>query len=122
MFRLMLITLYTLSILLFSDTLVVVNDAYAGCCMCGHKTKGCTPPGKLYKGILCPKCIQSDPEIARLGVPEHLMDIKVILNLPFTTAQSDMPDRLLTLVSGGECIRPSLELRLLGSVSNNLSL
>jgi hypothetical protein len=125
MLRFMLFTALTLSVLLSSNALFVADDAYggSGCCTCGQNERGCTPPGKYYNGKLCPRCALPDFEIFQISTAHGPWGISVIQNLPlFATAQLDIPGRLFTSVTEGQCLRHGMELRLLRNLSGKLSL
>jgi len=125
MLRLLLVQACILITLLGAETLLVAEKAYADCCMCGHYVRGCTPPGSYWNGQLCAGCARPDSEIFRVSGPYYNgpSGMRAARELPPSSIrQLDPTDGVLTLMRGGQCMRRSVELRLLTHAGEGLSL
>lgn len=135
--RLILVSTFIFFMLSGGKTLFETNEAYAGCCSCRsasyathymvsstYLVSSCTPPGKKYNGKVCPYCAMPDSKTLRSDISSDnsLSDMRAIRELPFLTiTQLDPTNRVLPLMREVECIRRSVEMRLLSSVGDNIS-
>jgi hypothetical protein len=131
--RHMLVLAIILFVLCGGTSLFVADQAYGictGCCKCvyggGYKyCPGCTPPGQQYDSITCPTCAVPDPEAIRASTPRYngLSGMRAVRELsPFPIRQLDTTEGVLTLMRGAQCLRRSVEMRLLGDAGEGLSL
>jgi hypothetical protein len=115
------------------EALFVPDQAYgwcSGCCMCtyggGYRScSGCVPPGGIYNGVPCPTCAAPDPEAIQARTPSYngSSGTRAIRELsPSVIRQLDPTNGVLTLIRGGQCMRRSVELRLLSTAGEGLSL
>lgn len=105
----------------------------SGCCMCtyggGYRScSGCVPPGVMNPatGQPCPLCAVPDSEtIRRSSTPSYNSPsgTRAVREVSPPVARGlDQTDGLFTLMRGGQCMRRSVELRMLGHAGEGLSL
>jgi hypothetical protein len=122
--KLILVAAFVLLMLLGGKTLFIADEAYAACCMCGHYVRGCTPPGSYYLGQLCPVCAQPDSETLQSSAHINYgpLGMRAVRDLPLSAiTRLDSSDRVWTLMRGGQCMRRSIELRLVSNAGEGLS-
>jgi hypothetical protein len=129
--RRMLVVAIIMFLLCGGISLFVTDEAYAictGCCKCtyggGYQyCPGCTPPGQLYHGIPCPTCaVDSEAVQARTLRYSGPSGMRPVHELSLPAIRQLGTGEILTLMRGGQCMRRSVELRLLTQAGEGLSL
>jgi len=104
-----------LCLLLGSPITLVAVEAYAGCCMCGSCSSGCTCPG-VGRCAWCAAPGSKDLQVNSVFSDPSLDKTTVSEPVPSITISSYSLDRMIRRVGRGQCARNNFSLRVTDSI------